>query len=296
MINFWRSTAARALDNGRFAGRTLRINPLEYPMTFYCHNPKDGKVNKSYEVPGAHSADEHPAQRQEIVVLLVDKRAWTREALARTLEAVCRDFRVRCFESASDLEHAAPAPGQRVILLNLNGIALADCGVTTAVATARSCLPDVPVVAIADSVDAEDILSAVERGLRGYIPNTLEFQLVVEGLRFVTAGGTFVPAEPLLASFDATPCHTVPPPQSGEAAVSEPVNSPAPAISITPREGAVLDGLRQGMSNKQIARELGLREPTIKIHIRHTMRKFGVTNRTQVALLAERLRPSDDHT
>jgi DNA-binding NarL/FixJ family response regulator len=59
-----------------------------------------------------------------------------------------------------------------------------------AVATARSRLPDVPVVAIADSVDAEDILSAFEGGLRGYIPNSLDFQLLVEGLRFVTAGGT----------------------------------------------------------------------------------------------------------
>jgi DNA-binding NarL/FixJ family response regulator len=57
----------------------------------------------------------------------------------------------------------------------------------------------------------------------------------------------------------------------------------------------VLGGLRQGLSNKQIARELGLCEPTIKVHVRHIMRKLGVTNRTQVALLSERLRSPTDH-
>jgi DNA-binding NarL/FixJ family response regulator len=262
-------------------------------MTSFCHITRDGKVDTPYEEPGTDSAGELPAQTEQIAVLLVDQRAWTRDALARALEAASPDYHVRCFESVFELERAAPAPSQ-VVLLNLNGIALADCSITTAVATARSRLPDVPVVAIADSVDAEDILSAVEGGLRGYIPNSLEFQLVVEGLRFVTAGGTFVPAEPLLASFDTGSCYGAPPPQSGHAEAVEPVNGPPPGISVTPRESAVLDGLRQGLSNKQIARQLGLCEPTIKVHIRHIMRKFGVANRTQVALLAERLRPSDD--
>jgi DNA-binding NarL/FixJ family response regulator len=254
------------------------------------------KVDKSYGELRPHGAGGDPAQSREIIILLVDKRAWNREALGRAVEAACPDFRVHCFEDASDLGQGLPALSQTVILLNLTGIALANCGVTTAVATARSRLPGVPVVAIADSTDADDILNAVEQGLSGYMPNSLELQLVVEGLRFVTAGGTFVPAEPLLASLDAAPRCTSPLPQVDKAAVAEPVNGREPAFAVTPRESAVLGGLRQGLSNKQIARELGLCEPTIKVHVRHIMRKLGVTNRTQVALLSERLRSPTDHT
>jgi two-component system nitrate/nitrite response regulator NarL len=54
-----------------------------------------------------------------------------------------------------------------------------------------------------------------------------------------------------------------------------------------------MEGVRRGQSNKQIARELDLREPTVKVHIRHIMRKLGARNRTQIALIAERLRLTD---
>lgn len=256
-------------------------------------------MTTSYAEPRPHSEGDYPVQQKAIVVLLVDQRAWTREALARALEAACGDLRVQCFEDASNLLQAAPPVSQAVVLLNFTGIALADRRLTTAVATARSSLPGLPVVAISDSMDAEDILSAVERGLSGYIPNSLELPLVIEALRYVTAGGTFVPAEPILASLDAASRLSLEPPVN-DAATPIVAKDPAPTASVpdalTPREIAVLDGLRQGQSNKQIARELSLREPTIKVHIRHIMRKFGVANRTQVALFAERLRPPDSHS
>ena len=210
-------------------------------------------MDKSYGELRPRGAGADPARSGEIIILLVDKRAWSREALGRALEAACPDFRVHCFEDASDLGQALPALRQTVILLNLTGIALASCGVTTAVATARSRLPGVPVVAIADSTDADDILNAVEQGLSGYMPNSLELQLVVEGLKFVTAGGTFVPAEPLLASLDAAPRCSSSLPEVDKAAVAEPVNGRGPTFAVTPRESAVLGGLRQGLSNTDSA-------------------------------------------
>ena len=57
---------------------------------------------------------------------------------------------------------------------------------------------------------------------------------------------------------------------------------------LTPREVEVLDRLRRGLSNKVIAHELALCEDTVKVHLTHLMRKLGVTNRTQAALLAHR--------
>jgi DNA-binding NarL/FixJ family response regulator len=51
----------------------------------------------------------------------------------------------------------------------------------------------------------------------------------------------------------------------------------------------VLERLTQGASNKLIGRQLKLRESTVKVHIRHIMKKLGATNRTQAALCAMHL-------
>jgi DNA-binding NarL/FixJ family response regulator len=53
--------------------------------------------------------------------------------------------------------------------------------------------------------------------------------------------------------------------------------------SLTARQNAVLELLSRGDTNKVIARRLGMREGTVKVHVRQIMRKLGVTNRTQVA-------------
>ena len=55
---------------------------------------------------------------------------------------------------------------------------------------------------------------------------------------------------------------------------------------LTPRERDVLTCVCRGMSNKAIARELGLAEKTVKTHVGHILAKLGVTDRTQAALLA----------
>jgi DNA-binding NarL/FixJ family response regulator len=228
-----------------------------------------------------------------ITVLLVDARPWTREALARALEKASRHLRVPRFGDASDLAQAdLQGGGPALVLLNVTGVGLADRRVSAAVATARSCLPGLPVVALSEGADADDIRGAIERGLSGYIPISLELRLVIDALRFVAAGGTFVPAEPLLASLDAAAPSGSPPELSvSEAATASLMNDAAGVAAVlnalTPRELAVLGTLRQGKSNKQIAREIGMREATVKVHVRHIMRKVGAVNRTQVALLAD---------
>jgi DNA-binding NarL/FixJ family response regulator len=55
--------------------------------------------------------------------------------------------------------------------------------------------------------------------------------------------------------------------------------------SLTARQKAVLELLSRGDTNKVIARRLGMREGTVKVHVRQIMRKFGVTNRTELAVV-----------
>ena len=58
---------------------------------------------------------------------------------------------------------------------------------------------------------------------------------------------------------------------------------------LTPRQREVLEGLRDGKSNKQIAQELGLTEGTVKVHVTAILRQLGVRNRTQAAITANGL-------
>ena len=55
-------------------------------------------------------------------------------------------------------------------------------------------------------------------------------------------------------------------------------------LHFTPTETKVLQGVRYGRSNKQIAFELGIAETTVKAHMTALMRKLNVCNRTQAAL------------
>ena len=58
-------------------------------------------------------------------------------------------------------------------------------------------------------------------------------------------------------------------------------------VFLSQRQVNVLEQLNQGLSNKQIAHNLGVAEPTIKMHVSALLRAFGVQNRVQVLLRAK---------
>ena len=56
--------------------------------------------------------------------------------------------------------------------------------------------------------------------------------------------------------------------------------------SLSPREQDILRGIARGASNKEIARDLGIAETTVKIHVQHVLRKLDVSSRVQAAVIA----------
>lgn len=56
--------------------------------------------------------------------------------------------------------------------------------------------------------------------------------------------------------------------------------------ALTDKEFKVVSGLLEGMSNAEIAQSIGISEPTVKAHLSHVMRKWGLRDRVQVALRA----------
>ena len=75
-----------------------------------------------------------------------------------------------------------------------------------------------------------------------------------------------------------------------EAAAFRPAEQvPAALAALTPTQLKVLEGVHNGLLNKQIAFDLGIAEATVKAHMTALMRKLNVRNRTQVAVVAQTL-------
>lgn len=138
-----------------------------------------------------------------------------------------------------------------------------------------------PLVVLAGSEDNALVAEVLRLGVRGFIPTRLPLPVAVAAIKLVLSGGTYAPPQmPDMA------CPLLLPQQPSTAPL------PAPALrrlNLSPREGQVLLLLRNGCSNRQIAAELRISENTVMVHVRHLLRKLGVTNRTQAVYRATRL-------
>jgi DNA-binding NarL/FixJ family response regulator len=133
----------------------------------------------------------------------------------------------------------------------------------------RRAKPNAPVVILSGHVEREEVLAAVRAGASGYIPKTISGQALINALRLVLAGESYLPPSILL--------------DNGAPAVKPPA-SPLSTLSVRERE--ILGYLIEGQTNKEIARRLDLQEITIKIHLRNVYRKIGAINRAQAVRIA----------
>lgn len=127
--------------------------------------------------------------------------------------------------------------------------------------------PTLPVVVVSSSEDPEDARRCLAAGARGYCPKSSSPATLRLVLKVVLAGGVYTP--PMLAP-------------EGQAATAR-----ADRL-LTPRQQQVLEALCRGLSNKQIAKELGMEEQTVKGHVSATFRILNVVNRTQAVDAARR--------
>jgi len=131
----------------------------------------------------------------------------------------------------------------------------------------RRLMPQALLVIISDREDPQEIRTAFEEGAVCFMPTSIEPAVAFQALSFIRIGGSFFPPSALFTSFREI---------NGAGCVSD----------LTAKQEEVFGRLYRGLSNKAIARQLDMSEATVKVHVRHIMRKFKVTNRTQLAVAA----------
>jgi DNA-binding NarL/FixJ family response regulator len=202
-----------------------------------------------------------------IRVALVDDHPVVREGLTSALDGELDLEIVGATGSTEDLIAQGAQWRPDVVLLDFEMPGLS--GVRAVRELARA-MPDARVVIFTAYADDDKIVGAVRAGARGYILKGAPATEVARAIRDVNAGGSFLPP-PIAAVLAAE------------------VREPAPA-ALTEREREVLRFVADGLSNKQIARRMGIAERTVKFHLNSVMTKLGADNRAQAVAVAARRR------
>lgn len=139
----------------------------------------------------------------------------------------------------------------------------------------RETEPDQCVVILTTSIEEADLLEALKLGAMGYLLKDLEPDSFVELLYQAKAGETVVAQEltGLLARAAVSPN-------------SEDKPNVDDTYKLTSREKDILRHIARGLSNKDIAQELGIVDGTVKLHVRAVLKKLGVKSRVQAAIVA----------
>ena len=197
-------------------------------------------------------------------VLIADDHPLYREAAALQIRRLYQEAQVEEVASMGEL-HAATErwPDFDLILVDYHMPGMS----AGALAGLVHEFPSTPLAVISGVAGNADVVAAARAGVRGYIPKTSTSEYFARALQLLLAGGTSIPTEVLM---------------------EQPVSHKAPAwlVKMSAREKEVLKGVALGQSNKEIGRDLGLAEVTIKLHLRNVFRKMAVKSRSEAAVKA----------
>ena len=137
--------------------------------------------------------------------------------------------------------------------------------------------PDSTVIMLTVSEDEEDLIRALQNGAQGYLLKTSEKDDLLFGIRKAFDGESVISKEMTHKLVSAFKSNTK---------KDEKSKATSLASSLSPRELDAVRLIATGASNKEIARQLGIAETTVKIHVQNILRKLNLSSRVQVAVFA----------
>jgi two-component system nitrate/nitrite response regulator NarL len=175
-------------------------------------------------------------------------------------------------DAGSALRRAQELQPDLILLDNhLPGVAGVD-----ALPSLREAAPHARILMLTVSEDEQDLAAALRGGASGYLLKTIEGDALIAAIARAMRGESVVAGEmtgKLVAAYRDATTPAAPPAASKVA-------------QLSPREQEILRAIARGASNKEIGRELGIAETTVKIHVQHVLRKLDVSSRVQAAVIA----------
>ncbi len=208
----------------------------------------------------------------KLKVLVIDDHTLFREGL----EGLLARRQIEVIASAGDGEEGIRLARELrpdIILLDMRMPGISGLQVLSKL---REIKVAAPIAILTTSSDKNDLVEALRTGARGYLLKDMEPDELVVALRDIVSGQTVV--APTLAPILAKVVQ-------GEI---EPTPEPTDSIfdDLTPREHEILGLLAEGQSNKVIARNLGITDGTVKLHVKAILRKLNVHSRVEAAVIA----------
>ncbi len=212
-----------------------------------------------------------PTVSETFRVIIADDHELAREGLRAM---IARDPGFVLVGEASSAEEAvsltvSQSPDLAILDVQFGGASLDGFFAARAI---RSNAPDVGVLMVTLHDAPQFVSAAIQAGARGYMLKDASRSELIAAMKAVASGATAFPSRLLVRALDQEPA-------SPDAGVSR-------LARLTAREREVLRHVARGLTNKAIARELGLSPGTVKVHVERLLSKLGVTDRTQAAVMA----------
>ncbi|WP_314946292.1 response regulator transcription factor [Bradyrhizobium cosmicum] len=204
------------------------------------------------------------------VILVVDAHSVYRSGLRDVIGTRFKNSRV---VDTSGLEGVDLETSFDLILIDLGCLTPRSLGVLAEVFDIR---PATRIAVMSTSTTREDVLRCLSAGFHGFVPKLQSDEELLSAIDDLLSGRIYVPR--WLADDDVR-----------RPATAQTVNFDLEALRLTRRQNEILPLLAQGMSNKEIARELSIAEGTSKIHTAALLRALGARNRTEAAFMAAKL-------
>ena len=206
----------------------------------------------------------------KIRVFVVDDHTVVREGLSALLSS--SKYGVDVVGQAADGIEAVEMARQLDADVILMDMIMPRMGGLEAIEKIRAQQPDARILMLTSFSEDADVIAALKAGAMGYLRKDSSADELVQAIRSVAMGQLSLPqdlAQQLLLQDHAK-------------------DTTHPDDVLTPREQDVLQCLEQGLSNREIAEALSVTTATVRTHVSSILRKLGVSNRTQAALVASR--------
>ena len=203
-------------------------------------------------------------------VLIIDDHALFRVGLQGLLEQRGIEVADAVASGIEGIQRAGELKPD-IILLDLR---MPDMGGLEVLQKLRENNSTIPVVMLTTSNEESDLIKSLRSGAQGYLLKDMEPDELVSALRDIENGKNVVAQD-----LTDTLARMV----QGDTKI---LDEGGPFSELTPREMEILCLLAEGQSNKLIARNLGISDGTVKLHVKAILRKLGIHSRVEAAVIA----------